>query len=99
MIYTIKQIQRLTKNVFEQNSFVQRVYIFGSYARNEAKETSDIDFMIVVRGEPLLEFYGLYQELEDATGKQVDVLSEKEALRIMPNSIRRDMVLIYERQN
>lgn len=52
--------------------------MFGSIARGEAGTTSDID--LLVEGEPgrsLLDLVGLWQDLEDLLGGQVDVLSDR----------------------
>lgn len=48
MIYTIEQIKDKCRKVFEKQNFVKEAYLFGSYARGEATENSDIDFMIVL---------------------------------------------------
>lgn len=98
-IYTLMEIKDLSFPIFEDNEFVNKVYLFGSYARGEATENSDIDFMIVLSRPVGLEFFGLYDLLQDKFGKLVDVISEKEAYKIMPKSIERDKVLIYERKN
>ena len=100
-IYTIDEIKEISKPVFDRQEydFVDKAYLFGSYARNEAKENSDVDFMITLNRKALLEFYGLYQDLKDVLYKNVDVIREEEAMKIMPKSIERDKVLIYERKN
>lgn len=60
MIYTIEQIKNKSKEVFDNQDFVKRAYLFGSYARGEATEKSDIDFMIVLNRTVGMEFFGLY---------------------------------------
>jgi len=52
---------------------IKYVYLFGSYARGEAKENSDIDFLIDgnIKG---LQFVGLYDELCQKLHKKVDLL-------------------------
>lgn len=95
MIYTIENIKNKSKKVFDNQDFVKEVYLFGSYARGEATEKSDIDFMVVLNREVGMEFFGLYQFLQDEFEKEVDVLTEKEAYDIMPETIERDKVKIY----
>ncbi|PZO43496.1 MAG: nucleotidyltransferase [Pseudanabaena frigida] len=52
---------------------VTKIGVFGSVARNEATEESDID--IVVEMEPnMLKRVGLKQELEKLFNKEVDVI-------------------------
>lgn len=95
MIYTIEQIKNKSKEVFDKQDFVKEAYLFGSYARGEATEKSDIDFMIVLNRAVGTEFFGLYHFLQKEFQKDVDVLTEKEAYDIMPESIERDKVKIY----
>lgn len=98
MIYTINQIREKSKNIFDKQDFIKEVYLFGSYARGEATENSDIDFMIVLKRKVGMEFFGLYHFLQEEFGKKVDVISEKEAYDIMPESIERDKVKIYSNE-
>lgn len=95
MIYTIEQIKDKCRKVFEKQNFVKEAYLFGSYARGEATENSDIDFMIVLNRAVGMEFFGLYYFLQEEFGKNVDIISEKEAYEIMPKSIERDKVKVY----
>lgn len=95
MIYTIEQIKNKSKEVFDNQDFVKEAYLLGSYARGEATEKSDIDFMIVLNRAVGMEFFGLYHFLQKEFQKDVDVLTEKEAYDIMPESIERDKVKIY----
>lgn len=95
MVYTIEQIKNKSKEVFDNQDFVKEAYLFGSYARGEATEKSDIDFMIVLNRTVGMEFFGLYHFLQKEFQKDVDVLTEKEAYDIMPESIERDKVKIY----
>lgn len=95
MIYTIEQIKEKCRKVFEKQDFVKEAYLFGSYARGEATENSDIDFMIVLNRDVGMEFFGLYYYLQEEFGKNVDVINEKEAYDIMPESIERDKLKVY----
>lgn len=60
------------KKVFE-NKKVNYCYLFGSYAKGKATETSDVDLLIStdIKG---LKFYGLVEEIRNALHKKVDVL-------------------------
>ena len=50
------------------------IRVFGSVARNEATDESDIDFLMDIEpGHSLLNRIGLIQELEDLLGCKVDV--------------------------
>ncbi len=53
------------------------VRIFGSVARGEADEQSDIDFLVnMEQGRSLLDLCGLLIDLEDLLGCKVDVVTE-----------------------
>lgn len=80
---------------------VQSALLFGSYARNEEDDFSDIDLFVTVdeslRG---IRFYELLDKLVTATGKEVDLFEISE---IVPDSdfakeIKKSGVLIYERK-
>lgn len=54
------------------------VRIFGSVARGEDREDSDIDILVALEpGTSLLEFAGLSVALQDLLGVSVDVVSER----------------------
>ena len=55
---------------------VVRASIFGSFARDEADENSDVDILVELKGEKsLLDLAGLKIELEELLGRGVDVLT------------------------
>ena len=60
---------------------VAKVQVFGSVARGEANESSDIDFLIEVAG-PTPPWFpgGLVADLEELLGRRVDVV-EPDAIR------------------
>ena len=66
-------------------NFIKEAYLFGYYVRCEATEKSDIDFMIVPKRTVGLEFFGLYHFLQEEFEKNVDVISEKEAIECILN--------------
>ncbi len=54
------------------------VRVFGSVARGEADEQSDIDLLVdMEKGRSLLDLAGLLIELEEMLGHDVDVVTEK----------------------
>jgi len=56
----------------------RRVRVFGSAARGEAGETSDLDLLVEMEaGRSLLDHTALIQDLEECLGRPVDVVSEK----------------------
>ena len=54
------------------------VRVFGSVARGEADEKSDIDLLVdIEKGRSLLDLGGLLMDLQDLLGRDVDVVTEK----------------------
>jgi len=54
------------------------VRIFGSLARGEADERSDVDFLVDMRsGRSLLDLGGLLEDLRELLSRPVDVVTER----------------------
>ena len=71
-VLDVEVIRRKCARVFEKYD-INFCYLFGSYARNRANATSDVDLLISanVNG---LKFYGLIEEIRNALHKRVDIL-------------------------
>lgn len=53
------------------------VRVFGSLARGEAGSESDVDLLVAIEpGRTLLDLVGLWQDLEEALGQRVDVVTD-----------------------
>ena len=59
-----------------RRNHIKKAGIFGSYARNKQKKSSDVDILVEIKDKKmsLLGFIGLKHELEDAIGKKVDLV-------------------------
>lgn len=56
---------------------VRYIRVFGSVARGEADDRSDIDFLVdLEKGRSLLDLGGLLMDLQDLLGRSVDVVTE-----------------------
>jgi len=80
---------------------VQRAWLFGSFARNEESRSSDVD--ILVQFVPnaqvsLFDYGGIVYELEELTGRKVDLVQEKMLKPFAQKSVEQDKILIYERE-
>ena len=59
-----------------------KIYLFGSCARGEEDDGSDVDFLVRFReGASLLDQAGLINDLQGYLGRQVDVVSTKSLAR------------------
>jgi len=76
MIYTIEEIRAKIKPVAKKYD-VKEMYLFGSYARGEADENSDLDFAVQDENTRLMgtDFFGFEEELEDVFGTAIDLIS------------------------
>jgi len=78
-ILTIEQIKEITTEVFDKKfkDSVNFCYLFGSYAKGCATESSDVDLYVVSSLEGF-SFLGLMEELRISLHKNVDVIRQSE---------------------
>ena len=60
---------------------VDRLALFGSYARGEQREDSDVDLLVDVDPSIGLGFVALAEHLEDALGVPVELVSRRAPVR------------------
>jgi len=71
----IEEIKTRIIHTLKSND-VAHAAIFGSFARGDANEGSDLDILVEFKGEKsLLDLVGLKLEIEDSLGRNVDVLT------------------------
>lgn len=96
-LLSITDIQKAVSTLGAQYG-AERIYLFGSYARGEAVEDSDVDLRIDrgnIRGWAL---GGLLADLEDILQKKVDLLTTGSLHDDFLNSIKDEEVLLYEQK-
>ena len=84
---------------------IERATLFGSYARGEAKEDSDVDFLIECNGiDTMTEYLSLTDDLKTAIGKNVDIVmydalqtDRSRAAKRLRQNIEKDKVIVYEK--
>ena len=83
-------------NLVFQTYPVEYCYLFGSYAKGLASETSDVDLLLRTDTTGI-KFYGLVERLREALKKNVDVLEVRQLTNNpeLINEILRDGVKIY----
>jgi predicted nucleotidyltransferase len=75
---------------------VATISLFGSMARNEATEASDIDLLVSFsRPISLLQLVTLERELSDALGRKVDPLTEASLSPYLRDHILKERQLVY----
>lgn len=77
---------------------VKKVYLFGSYARGEADEKSDVDLLIDwdYSHHIGLNYVQWLFDVKDILGKEVDFVSYEFISPIIEKYIHNDKILIYE---
>lgn len=93
--YTLDEMKEIISRLAAQYG-AQRVFLFGSFARGDYDEQSDIDLRIdkgSIRG---LALAGLLVDLEDALGRHVDLIPTSSLDQRFLDQIRNDEVLLYE---
>lgn len=82
---------------------VLKAWLFGSFARGEETPESDVDILFVPdrSGKPFTLFTmgGMYMDLKELLGREVDLVEEGCLLPFAVESANRDKQLIYERTN
>jgi predicted nucleotidyltransferase len=79
---------------------VLRAWLFGSHARGEATDDSDIDIMVQFVPDAkvsLFDYGGIVYALEENTGCKIDLVQENMLKPFARASAERDKKLIYER--
>lgn len=95
-IYTIEEIRKIVNEIAKQYG-VERVTLFGSYARGEAKNDSDIDLRIDkgrIRG--LFQLSGFHIDLEERLKVHVDVVVTDSLSKEFLERIKKEEILLYE---
>lgn len=73
----IKTKLTILKPILQEKYPLDKMAIFGSYARNEQTETSDVDVMVEFDGFIGLEFLAMSDEIENYLGVKTDVVKKK----------------------
>ena len=79
VVYSINQIKRACKEVFSNYPEVECAYLFGSYARGEATQESDIDIVVVCPAIGM-RFFGISALLEEKLKKTIDLHTHRQLI-------------------
>jgi predicted nucleotidyltransferase len=93
-ILTPKNTQLLKKKAKEYK--MSLLAIFGSYARNEQKQESDLDILVDFEKSPsLLTFIRMENELSELLGVKVDLVTKVSLHPMLRETILRDLRVLY----
>lgn len=79
---------------------VVKAWLFGSYARGEESENSDVDILVSFDRNAkvsLLRHAGMLTDLEDLLKRSVDLVNERSLYPEVSAAVDQDKILIYER--
>ena len=79
---------------------IEKAWLFGSYARGEEREDSDVDLLVTLDSEAkvgLIRYVHIMNELKKKLNKEVDMVVDGTLLPFAVESANRDKKLIYER--
>jgi len=83
-------------NICREND-VAKLEIFGSTARGEANDDSDIDLLVEFsKRKSLLAVVSVERKMSAALGRKVDLLTEAAISPYLREQIKRDLRVIYE---
>lgn len=95
-IYDLEYMKRIIIQVISTYD-VDRAYIFGSYARGDRNENSDVDIRIDADKLRTFDLCGLTVRLERALEREVEVIPTDCMSKEFLDSIREEEVMVYER--
>ncbi len=89
------EVRETIISVLEKHG-AERIAIFGSYARGEATEDSDVDILVRFEApKSLFELVRIEDELKCALHRDVDLITEKSVSPYLAGPIHRDELVIY----
>lgn len=100
-VLSLQEIASAVTRCASRKPDISKVVLFGSYARGEARPESDVDLRVEY-DEGALSLLGLSefsQDVQDATGKPVDIVSRHDlGDDAFAQAIQLEGVTLYERQ-
>lgn len=96
MVLSKDYIKKIVTDYFKDKP-VNKVWLFGSYARGDADDKSDIDVLVDINNNIGLHYLLWHEELEEIIQRKVDVVSNKGVSRFIKPFIDADKELVYEK--
>ena len=101
MVYTIDQIKEKIAPVAKQYD-LSKIYLFGSYARGEADEKSDVDIALELEDDSI--YFDVYGRLLTIFDGNIDILLVSDLLstktnigKLVKKNFLNDREVIYEK--
>lgn len=78
---------------------IRRAFVFGSFARGTATPASDVDLLVELSRPMGLSFFGLQNELEEAIGRKVDLVTPQALSPYIKDRVLASAQKIYEQSH
>ncbi|MBN1971131.1 MAG: nucleotidyltransferase domain-containing protein [Candidatus Delongbacteria bacterium] len=86
---------KLYKKLNQNKYHIKKMGIFGSIARNEFSNDSDIDIVVELSKQDLFNLIGIKQDLENEFNKHVDIISYRENMNsFLKNRINNEAIYV-----
>lgn len=100
MILTQENIKQVVQEYFKDKP-VNKVYLFGSYARGDADEKSDVDLIVEIddtkKRLSLFDFIGLQFGIENSLNKKVDLIESHLFFPRIKIQVEKEKLILYKR--
>lgn len=93
-LQNILQILRQHKPELHHKYPISNLGVFGSYARGEATEKSDVDIAVEITGPIGLSFVAMAEEIETLLGVKTDVVSKRAIQQKYLPFVEKDIVYV-----
>lgn len=94
---TMNPLECIKDNINELHDdyYVSKIGVFGSCARGEADETSDVDILVEFnRSVDLFHFIGLQNRLAEILGRKVDLTTPRALKPLIKDQILEEVIYI-----
>lgn len=96
---TASELRKITNLIASRKEYLRQIYgvekigIFGSFARAEAEINSDLDILIGLR-EPIsyFKFFDLEKEIASLVGKKIDLVTDQGIKSVIKARIMKDLI-------
>ena len=79
---------------FKNKYHVEKIGLFGSYARDEASENSDIDIFVKMKPS-LFDMVAIKEQIENDLNRKVDIIREHKNIKpIFLKMIQKDLIYV-----
>lgn len=96
--HTLDDVMKSVQKVAGDYAEVKRIAVFGSFARGEQNEDSDVDLLVSIDGKKSYSrIFELRNDLEESLGRPIDMLTTLSGVpTYFLNEMRKDGLRIYE---